>query len=116
MFRFSSYCLLIFQVAELHRLHDQGLLINERSRITIAYGLRDRGKTLVLPMSPADVDFLFKSLFVAQGLLTILSTLFVKDESVGDEWDCVKVGEATRERPLMYRCFSFLLQCLRAIV
>ena len=104
------------RVAKLVQLHDQGLLITESSRITITYNLRNRSQTLLLPMIPVDVDFWVKALFVAQGVLKILSTLSVRDESVGDGCDFTQVGGAHQGRPLIHQFLSLLLQCVWAVV
>ena len=112
----SHVSLLTYCLAELLQLHERGLLIAHSSRIAIAYNLRDHGKALILPMTQVDVDIWIKALFVAHGLLKILSILSMTDERVGGERFCVYIGGPIRERHFILRFLSCLLLWIRYVV
>lgn len=98
------------------QLYERGLLTAHSSRVAIAYNLRDHGESLIVPMTPVDVDIWLKALFVAHGLLGILSTLSVRDEAVGGKCNCVHIGRSGQERHFILRLLSFLFLCLRYVV
>ena len=67
-------------------------------------------------MTPVDVVTWVKCLFVAHGLLRILSALSVRDETVGGAHDRVHIGGPGGEQHLIVRFLSCVLLYLGWVV